>query len=320
MAKMSVEDAPGGESCPGDSLGDSYFPSDLAIYRALDRTEEERAWLRALPDLVAAASRRWEVRLGLPFPRGSAAWIAPGVLADGTEVVLKVGWPHPESRYEAAALSLWDGEGAVRLFAVDGFDLLLERCRPGTALAAAQLETEEALTVGSELLLRLHTRPPPSEPFDRLGDVTSKWASLVRERMDRFQPPFDHGVVDLGVELLRSLPASASGEVVLHGDFNPGNVLAAEREPWLAIDAKPMIGDPAYDPDPLISQIDEPRFASTAQSRYALVASILGVPFERLVSWGVARRVEGALWAFSRGDDSDSEAEMEDAGRLARLL
>jgi streptomycin 6-kinase len=35
--------------------------------------------------------------------------------------------------------------------------------------------------------------------------------------------------------------------VLLCTDLHAENVLAAEREPWLAIDPKPCIGDPAFD-------------------------------------------------------------------------
>jgi streptomycin 6-kinase len=34
--------------------------------------------------------------------------------------------------------------------------------------------------------------------------------------------------------------------VVISTDLHAGNVLGAEREPWLAIDPKPFVGDPAY--------------------------------------------------------------------------
>jgi streptomycin 6-kinase len=33
----------------------------------------------------------------------------------------------------------------------------------------------------------------------------------------------------------------------LHADLHADNVLAAQREPWLAIDPKLYVGDPAYD-------------------------------------------------------------------------
>jgi streptomycin 6-kinase len=48
--------------------------------------------------------------------------------------------------------------------------------------------------------------------------------------------------------LWRGLPATATRNVLLCTDLHPDNVLAAQREPWLVIDPKPYVGDPAYEP------------------------------------------------------------------------
>jgi hypothetical protein len=81
---------------------------------------------------------------------------------------------------------------------------------------------------------------------------------LVRERMTQYRPLVDAGIVEPGAQLLEQRPLEASARtVVLHGDFNPANVLSAERAAWLAIDAKPMVGDAAYDPVPMIRQVGD---------------------------------------------------------------
>ena len=100
--------------------------------------------------------------------------------------------------------------------------------------------------------------PPPAGAIEDLAAVTAEWAELVDERMARIQPGYDVGVVAEGTRLLRELPSSASRRVLLHGDFNPGNVLSCGDGRWAAIDPKPMIGDPAYDPWPLLDQVDDP--------------------------------------------------------------
>src|SRR5207248_2623159 len=123
-----------------------------------------------------------------------------------------------------------------------------ERCSPGTSLGQAALTAEDALSAAADVLRRLWRPAPVGSPFERVGDVTPDWAGLVRARMGRHRPALDPGLVALGADLLESLPRSATDEVVVHGDFNPTNLLAAERQPWLAIDAKPMVGDPGYDP------------------------------------------------------------------------
>lgn len=57
--------------------------------------------------------------------------------------------------------------------------------------------------------------------------------------------------------------------VVLHGDLNRGNILAAMREPWLAADPDPSYGGPAYDlalvvADQVDPHVDTPRRRSAS--------------------------------------------------------
>src|SRR4051794_29058878 len=102
------------------------------------------AWLVALDELVERSVRRWGLVLGEPFESGMAAWTAPATTAGGAEVVLKVSFPHVESRDEAAALAAWKGSGAVELIGADPEDqaLLLRRLRPGSSLRDAALPVQ----------------------------------------------------------------------------------------------------------------------------------------------------------------------------------
>ena len=220
---------------------------------------EGRRWLAALPNLVRSLEEEWEVSTGQPYLRGTAAWTAPAVTVDGQPAVLKVCWPHREARHEAEGLRLWDGVGAVRVLRSDTsrWAMLLEPCDPGIAVDECGRTVGDALERAGDVLRRLWSVPVPADaPFERMGDVTRGWAAAVRERMARHQPRFDAGVVELGAGLLETLP-DGGRTVVIHGDFNPGNVLSSQREPFLAIDAKPMVGDAAYDPKPLLDQLGD---------------------------------------------------------------
>jgi streptomycin 6-kinase len=141
--------------------------------------------------------------------------------------------------------------------------------------------------------------------------------------MDRLRPGFDPGLVAHGTRLLQQLPLTAGREVVLHGDFNPGNVLAAQRQPWLAIDAKPMTGDPGYDPWPLLEQIDDPFAYPDARrvlaGRFTLLADALDQDTQRLQAWAVARNVETALSALDEGDPDGASQIMDQVRVLADL-
>lgn len=307
------------------------FPTALPVWKAMRRTTDGRAWLARLPALVEEARQRWGLRLGAPYQGGSCSWVAPAVSGDGTRAVLKVTWPHREAAPEGPALRLWSGHGAVRVYAEDPQlgALLLERCEPGTELGAARhLPDEERLLIGCGVLRRLWSAGPrfpasrsAAPPWlERLADVAAEWAELVQERAAR-QPRLreeDAGVWRLGADLLRRLPEEAAEQVVLHGDFNPGNLLSARREPWLAIDAKPMAGDPAYDPWPLVEQLGAPFAAGDPRAvlrrRTALAAEALGLDVDRVRAWAVARRVEYVLWAAEQSDASTKHGDTHSGG------
>ncbi len=294
---------------------DALVPPTLEVVASIGDLPEGRAWLRSLPALVGELRDAWSLRLGAPWTGGTCSWVAPAELPDGRQAVLKISWPHREMLGEADALRLWHGHGAAELYAHDPVRhaLLLERAEPGTTLAESELPAEERLTVAVGLLTRLWAAPVPDPTlFERVGDVTAGWADLVEERMARLRPGFDPGLVAHGARLLRELPRTASREVLVHGDVNPGNILAAPREPWLVIDPKPMYGDPGYDPWPLLEQVDDPfAYADAAdvlRRRVALVGEVLGEDPARLAAWAAARRVEAALWWVSRGNAPDQNA------------
>jgi len=276
------------------------FGLHVSVFKELT-SDEGRSWLASLPGLVATLEDEWHVQTGSPFTRGTAAWTAPARTADGRPSVMKISWPHREARFEADGLRLWAGAGAVRVLESDPtrWAMLLERCLPGVALDGRQLTVREAMDAAAAVLRQLWSAPvPDGAPFERLGDVARDWAQLVRARMDRHRPPFDAGLVALGASLLETLPDEGRA-VVLHGDFNPGNILSATRCPFLAIDAKPMIGDAAYDPSQLVDQLDDP--SGSVRSRYEYFADLVDVPVDRMLAWGVARNVEGALWDVAEG-------------------
>ncbi len=305
---------------------DDRFPADLPVVTQMGRTPSGRAWLDRLPGIVREIEERWELRLGTPFHGGSCSWVAPAERPDGEPAVLKVTWPHREAEGEAPGLHAWDGNGAVRLHRWDPEHgaLLIERCTPGTPLDDSPLPPAERLALAAGLLRDLWAAPtPPDGRLERVDAVCAEWADVLQERMFRLRPGYDPGLVALGADLLRKLPVTATREVVVHGDFNPGNVLAARRRPWLAIDPKPMVGDPAYDPWPLLTQVDDPFThpdpRPVLRERCTLVGGVLGEDPARLFAWSVARAVESALWSADHDDVAGGATELAEARVLAEL-
>jgi streptomycin 6-kinase len=308
------------------SDGFELVPAGLPVVEQLGRVPSARRWLAELPQLIEQVREAFGLRFSAPLHGGSCSWVAPAQLADGTRVIVKIAWPHREMYGEPAALRLWDGRGAVRLLAHDArrHALILEPCVPGQELTDAAGTAEERLAVGCAVLRQLWDAPvPATHEIEHVAPVTAEWAELVCERMARLRPGYDAGLVAEGARLLRDLPGSARRDVLLHGDFNPGNVLSCGDGRWRAIDPKPMIGDPAYDPWPLLMQLGDPFAHPDAvpvlRARIGLVADELGIDPQRIVLWAVARTVEAALWAADNGDVASGAAGMREAGVLSDL-
>ncbi|HEY8286597.1 MAG TPA: aminoglycoside phosphotransferase family protein [Chloroflexota bacterium] len=254
---------------------------------------EGTRWLAHLPERIAELEQEWDFRVGPAFDHGGAvSWVAPVELGDGSEAVLKIGIPHAQSRFESQALRCLDGRGAVRLLQAseDGFSLLLERCLPGTDLWS--LAEEEGNAVASRMLARMWREPDPSAPFMSLSDfVANWWDDLPRITATA---DYDGEAVAEAVARGRELASSQPRSVLLHGDFHPGNVLAARREPWLIIDPKPLVGEPAYD----LAQwlYNRARFVIQADDAVAILrqlidrfAADLGLDPARIAGWAFVK-------------------------------
>ena len=166
------------------------------------------------------------------------------VSATDGDVVLKVGWTHDEARDEAAGLRAWGGRGAVRLLdaVVEGETsaLLLERAVPGTPLSSRDGPEQDVVLAG---LLRRLWVDPGGHPFRPLYEMCDAWIEQTRPELGHL----DTGLVRDGLELFAGLTRDETPQVLLATDLHAENVLAAQREPWLVIDPKPYVGDPAYD-------------------------------------------------------------------------
>jgi streptomycin 6-kinase len=273
------------------------IPSNLCGSADRDDSPDRRQWIDTLPALVGDLARRWSLRLGDPFePGGRCSWVAPVRDGNGRDLVLKVGWRHTEAMHEADVLALWQGNGAVVLHASDVFDqtsaLLLERCVPGTMLNRLP-EPQQDVVVAS-LLHRLWREPPPGHPFRSLTHMCLEWAAEFEEEHAATPSALDPGLIRAGLELFRSLPTTADRAVVLCTDLHAENILAAEREPWLAIDPKPYVGDPTY--DPLQHMLNCPgRLHADPLSLVHRMADLLSLDPDRLSLWAFARCVQESI-------------------------
>jgi streptomycin 6-kinase len=238
----------------------------------------------------------WGLALGAPYPPGAAGIAVRADLPDGTPAVLKVGHSHRESEHEADALARWGGDGAVRLLDRDDARgaILLERCEPGTPLSGAGPDV--ALEVLAGLLPRLWV--PAEAPFHTLADEAAWWLGHLAGEWEAHGRPFERRLLDAAVEALTDLPPTQGEQVLLHQDLHGDNVLAARREPWLAIDPKPLSGEREFGLAPIVRSRELGHSRRAVRGRLDRLSAELGLDRERARGWAIGQTI---AWSFDDG-------------------
>jgi streptomycin 6-kinase len=250
-------------------------------------------WLRELPRYVAQCADRWDLTADGPVWHGVCAAVIP--CHQGADpVVLKVSWPHEEARLEHLALQAWAGNGAVRLLAADPahLALLLEPLQHDRNLN--DLDLLEACEIIGGLIRRLDR--PAAPRFTRLSDEIERWIPLCRKG----SPLVPRRLTEQATSTLEALADGCDGRLI-HQDLHFENVLAAEREPWLAIDPKPLSGELAFSVAPILwNRWDEATAAYNLRThlrlRLGVLAETAGIDENRALAWSFVRLVTNALW------------------------
>jgi len=266
-------------------------------------------WLSRLPSILTECERRWSLTILSPFAPLSYNYVAPAVRADGTDVVVKVGVPHRELLTEIEALRFYDGRGIIRLLdaAPDRGAMLLERLKPGTPLSSLP-DDEQGTSIAAQVMRLLWWPAPPEHPFPSVAERVAGLGEL-RGHFGGTSGPFPATLVETAETLCAGLMGSTAEPALLHGDLNRENILAAERRPWLAIDSKGLVGEPAYEAaafvlrsDPMPQLLAGPRPGRVLARRIDRLTEALGFDRARIVGWGLVQAVLAAWWTFEDHD------------------
>ncbi|HEX6843964.1 MAG TPA: aminoglycoside phosphotransferase family protein [Actinomycetota bacterium] len=282
-----------------------------------------KPWGTGLRALVDELVTRWELDLGDPAETGGVAYAVPATRSGDRSVVLKLAYPDAWFFEEIAALSQWDGNGAVTLLDHDPRGAqLLAGVEPGTPLAALEDE-DEALERAAAVAERLWIPDPGG-----IATVTSEaqeWGRTMLGRHHLAGRPFERELVHEAAGAIRDLIATAPRGVLLHGDLTLANVLDGGEHGDVATNPRPLVGEPEFDaaallrssPDVLAADPEHAR--DRVQHRFDLVRERLGLEGSRLKSWALAVSVDEAIWDFEQGAISAGRRQT-DIARFVRDL
>ena len=297
-------------------------PAGLLSQRELG--EDWARWLDRLPRLAEELVAEWRLTPSAAPLHGYCSLVLPVTDADGTAGALKITFDgDEESLHEALALQHWGGAGAVRLLRADPRRrAMLLAWLPGPDLADTW--DVEACEVVGGLYGRLHI---PALP--QLASVESYVERWLRD-LDGLgrDVPVPRRYVEQALALGRALLADAPAPVVVHGDLHYANVMADAAGEWVAIDPKPMAGDPHYEPAPMLwnrmEELSGPGAVGSVRDglrrRFHALVDAGGLDEDRARDWVVVRMVLNAGWTVEDARRADRRLTGEEQEWITRCI
>lgn len=269
-------------------------------------------WLQTFPTLLNRLANQWSLDL-LPPYNLSYNYVTPAVRADGTPVVLKVGVPNDELTSEMAALRHYDGRGMVRLLEgnEDAGAMLLERITPGVPLADTK-DDEKATRIAAEVIRRILI-PAPPDPEGKLRTAAG-WLSGLQRLRKEFgggTGPFPTRMVEQAEHAAQEILASSGPPMLLHGDLHHWNILTSEREGWLALDPKGVVGEAEMEICQWMVNLwpenaDHAALRRQAERRLAIFHEMLGFNLQRMRMHALVRGLLSNWWTYEERKQADA--------------
>lgn len=289
-------------------------PAALTEFHVKHDGEAGRAWSAGLPALAERYLERWKLRLDGGPAHGMVSLVLPVVRADGTRAALKLQPVSHENVGEGPGLRAWAGDGSVLLLDEDPATgtLLLERLDAERPLSSVP-DVMKALGILTELLRRLVVLPAP-EGMRRLGDIAGDMLGGVPDAVAVLRRERDRDWLRVCAGAVREL-VDEPGDRLLHWDLHYDNVLAGEREPWLAIDPKPLAGDPGFDLMPALRNrweeaVETGDVRRAVLRRFDFMVDGLGLDRQRAAGWTLGRVLQNSLWEVADGERELNEIQL----------
>ncbi|CAL9357154.1 hypothetical protein SUDANB121_00599 [Nocardiopsis dassonvillei] len=280
------------------------------------------AWVADLPRRAAERLDAWNLTPAGGPMHGAVALVLPVTTADARPAVLKIQPVDEETRGEPDALRAWDGHGAARLLDHDPAtgDLLLEALDHGRDLDSTidAHGLDQALETIAGLLTTLNAHPGPPG-LRHLRPMTERLVERAR-RLAAADPPGEQAAALDRWSRTAADIAPEAGDRLLHWDLHYRNVLAplpgTGRGPWLAIDPKPLVGDPGYELLPALWNRPPrgPGAERLLRRRFDLLTEAMRLDRDRARAWTLVRALENTVWSLE-DDEPDIGHRMLAIGR-----
>lgn len=263
--------------------------------------EDGRKWLSELPQIVAEISKKHCLKsTGAHFSDLSFNYVLPCVFMDDRQAVIKIGFPKnkPSITDEFNVLKVFDGIAICRALDLDtDFNaMFLERLLPGEDLReVCATDDHGSNVIAVDIMRKLWRKPPETGKFILLEE----WLKGFTETMEF---DFEAEIFFKGCDAYRELLAQTKHVKLLHGDLHHENILSSERDAFLAIDPKGIIGDIGYEisvflnnPRTWILEHDTPQ--KILKERIVQFSDAFEIEPAILHKWALALPILAAFWS-----------------------
>ena len=274
-------------------------PEQFAEWRIQLDGESGRRWVRSLPALVGRLVDRWGLAVDDAEPLYGSLGLVVLVSRAGQRLALKLSWLEDTTEGEALALRAWRGRGIMELIDAEPESgaLLLERLDHTRSLHTLPL-WDAAEVAGA--LIRTLAVPAPAG-LNTLREVAAGISERLHRRQHALGDPIPAGWVAAARRHADEL-GPVGEQVLIHADLHYGNVLAATRQPWLAVDPRALLGAPEYSvPELMWNRADDLHTDADVRRLLGLLARAGSLDVEAARGWVVTRCVDYWLWGLERG-------------------
>lgn len=263
--------------------------------------EEGQKWLESIPLLIKGLEKSWSIKAEPPFEL-NINYVAPA-LRERQEVVLKICLPKDEEfKTEVEALKIFSGQGIVKLLDLDlekGL-MLLERCRPGISLSSLE-DDDQATEAIAQTMKKIWKRIPSHHSFPTVTRWFERGFKWFYKNYPNGSEILPRKMVEEAEEIFKDLTDNPQQQFLLHGDLHHDNILSAQREPWLAIDPKGVIGEREYEiaamlRNPYEKLLKVNNLKEVLTKRINILSKLLEFDEKRMIKWGFAQTVLSIIW------------------------